>query len=198
MDGVGKPDQLKQSLGLAGEVSEDIAAIVVFAAQVEFYLERAIWRLRKEVPTGEYPTTDRVPISRLIRTLRDEATNAADSAVRSLLEAWCSAADPAFICRHTVVHGALAPIGGVFSLSRNPAWAGERRKREFTNIWSSGGELSAVRDAFAVLLRIIAAAAQNDETLRRYANAEALQALKIAAGVTGEFVSSHSPEFEKY
>lgn len=47
---IGRPDALAESLGLTPQLAAQVGAIIVFAADVEFRLERAIWRLQDHDP----------------------------------------------------------------------------------------------------------------------------------------------------
>jgi len=194
---VGRPDELEQALGLDPITSMRIAAIVVFAARIEFQVEQVIWKLQGLDPKGVRPKTDAAPISELIKMLTIEGGKQATPAVRELIELWCAAAVPAFECRHNISHGVSVRLGSAINFLRNPRWSGEERKRDPSSLWGGSEELSLIRDAFAVLLRIIAGMSA-DKPLERLCTPEVTKALRTARSVTGEFSSNHNPSFEKY
>jgi hypothetical protein len=64
-----KADVLQTRLGLTPMVGLKVAAIITFAGGIEFYLERALWRLRGINPKDIKPETDAKVISDLIGML---------------------------------------------------------------------------------------------------------------------------------
>jgi hypothetical protein len=77
-------------------------------------------------------------------------------------------------------------------------WASEIRKREFGDLWAEEGTLDLVREAMAVLLRIIQQLTGDDVSLKDIASPLALKALRMSHSVLGEFASQYNPNYEKY
>jgi hypothetical protein len=195
----GNADLEQQRLGLSPSVGQKIAAIVTFSGSIEHYLERALWKLKKIDPQGIRPDTDSKMISDLIAMLESFAATLALGDERLLLEGWCAAARSGFVVRHNVVHGLPVRLGDKLGYMRNSRWHGEIRKREFGDFWAEEGTLDLVREAMAVLLRIIHQLAGNDVLLEDIASPLALKALVMARSVLGEFASqNYNPSHEKY
>lgn len=195
----GNADLEQQRLGLSPSVGQKIAAIVTFSGSIEHYLERALWKLKKIDPQGIRPDTDSKMISDLIAMLESFAATLALGDERLLLEGWCAAARSGFVVRHNVVHGLPVRLGDKLGYMRNPRWHGEIRKREFGDFWAEEGTLDLVREAMAVLLRIIHQLTGDDVSLKDIASPLALKALVMARSVLGEFASqNYNPSYEKY
>jgi hypothetical protein len=138
-------------------------------------------------------------ISDLIAMLESFAATLALGDERLLLEGWCAAARSGFVVRHNVVHGLPVRLGDKLGYMRNPRWHGEIRKREFGDFWAEEGTLDVVREAMAVLLRIIHQLTGDDVSLKDIASPLALKALVMARSVLGEFASqNYNPSYEKY
>jgi hypothetical protein len=195
----GNADLAQQRLGLSPSVGQKIAAIVTFSGGIEHYLERALWKLKKIDPKGIKPDADGKMISDLIAMLERFAASLALGDERLLLEGWCAAARSGFVIRHNIVHGLPVRLGETLGYMRNPRWHGEIRKREFGDLWAEEGTLDLVREAMAVLLRIIHQLTGDDVSLKDIASPLALKALVMARSVLREFASqNYNPTFEKY
>jgi len=195
----GNADLEQQRLGLSPSNGQKIAAIVTFSGSIEHYLERALWKLRKIDPQGIRPDTDAKTISDLIAMFENFAATLPTGDERLLLEGWCAAARSGFVIRHNIVHGLPVRLGDKLGYMRNPRWHGEIRKREFGDLWAEEGTLDLVREAMAVLLRIIHQLAGDDVSLKDIASPLALKALVMARSVLGEFASqNYNPTYEKY
>ncbi|MEH2485762.1 hypothetical protein [Bradyrhizobium sp. AZCC 2230] len=199
MLGFGQADQLETQLGLTPSVGHKVAAIVTFAGSIEYYLERALWKLRGVDPNGIKPDTDAKMISELIAMLERFAADMAIGDERTLLEGWSAAARSGFVIRHNIVHGVIVRPGTTIGYARNPRWRGEVRKREFGSFWADEYTLDLVREAMAVLLRLIVQLSLDTSSLKDIARPTFLRALKTARSVLGEFASEdYNPSFEKY
>lgn len=195
----GNADLEQQRLGLSPSVGQKIAAIVTFSGSIEHYLERALWKLKKIDPQGIRPDTDSKMISDLIAMLESFTATLALGDERLLLDGWCAAARSGFVVRHNVVHGLPVRLGDKLGYMRNPRWHGEIRKREFGDFWAEEGTLDLVREAMAVLPRIVHQLAGDDVLLKDIASPLALKALVMARSVLGEFASqNYNPSYEKY
>jgi hypothetical protein len=195
----GNADLVEQRLGLSLPIGQKIAAIITFSGSIEHYLERALWKLKKIDPTGIRPDTDGKMVSDLIAMLEQFAARLAPGDGRLLLERWCVAARSGFVVRHNIVHGLPLRPGETLGYMRNPRWHGEIRKREFGDLWAEEGTLDLVREAVAVLLRIVHQLAGDDVSLTDIASPLALRALAMARSVLGEFASpNYNSTFEKY
>jgi hypothetical protein len=196
VDEYGKADRMELQWGLHPLIGQKIASIIIFAGSIEYYLERAIWRVRNIDPKGIRPETDARIIADLIAMLEAFAeTLSVDE--RTLLQTWCHATRSAFIIRHNIAHGVAINVG-TLAFMRNPRWHGETRKREFGDFWADDNTLDLVRGSFATLLRVIALV-EAGNALAEIANPLALRALREARSILGEFSSQdHNPSFEKY
>lgn len=195
----GRGDVLAAQLGLTPEVGVKIAAIITFAGAIEYYLERALWRLRGIEPKGIRPDTDTKPITDLIAMLDQHGAGLADNQQRSFVESWCAAARSGFIIRHNIAHGLPGRLGETLTYMRNPRWEGEARKREFGDFWATSDTLVLVCDAMAALLRPIAQLTFGGTSLKTVATTKAQHALRSARAVLGEFASQTcNPSYEKY
>jgi hypothetical protein len=195
----GNADLVQHQLGLTPSFGQKIAAIVTFAGGIEHYLERALWRLRNVNPRGIRPDTDAKVISDLIAMLENVAASLALGNERTLLEGWCVAARSGFVIRHNIVHGLPVKLVNKLGYMRNPTWRGEIRKRKFGDFWADEGTLDLVREAMAVLLRIIHQLAADGVLLKDIASPLALKALAMSRSVLGEFASqNYNPTYEKY
>ena len=90
-------------------------------------------------------------------------------------------------------------MGEVLAYMRNPRWHGEVRKREFGDFWADDNSLDMVREAMAVLLRVVSSLCRDNATLDDVASPIALKAVRTARSVLGEFSTrAYNPSFEKY
>lgn len=195
----GRADFIQLQLGLSPGIGEKIAAIITFAGSIEYYLERALWRLRRIDPRGIRPDTDARVINDLISMLEAFAADLAPGDEKLLLDGWCKSTRYGFTIRHNIAHGVAMKFGTVLAYARNPRWHGEMRKREFGDFWADEPTLDLVRDAMAVLLRIAILLSREEVSLNEIASPAALKALRTARSVLAEFASQdYNPSFEKY
>ena len=193
----GQGEALQARLGINLITGELLAAIIVFAANIEYHLEGAIWKLRgQDMPPK--PDTDRV-VSERFRLLEAEVVKIQEPDRRQLLEHWCVAARAGFIIRNNIVHGVTIPFpdGGTMMM-RNPQWGGIERKQSFGSFSPDVGSLRMTRDSFATLLRIIHALAMGSS--KPLEHPLALRAVKEARSMLGEFADhTYGPaSHEKY
>ncbi|NNU59089.1 hypothetical protein [Ochrobactrum soli] len=195
---VGRPDELEGMLGLIPEVSSKIAAILIFAGNIEFRLERAIWRLQNHSPAGVRHATDSQPIMKLIDMFEAEQVSLEDDILKQLIVYWCKTARIAFEFRHSIAHGLTSRIETDVLFHRNRSWQGEIRKRPSALLWGDSESLENIRQTFAVLLRVISSVSNEKRPLESLASPERLKALQIVSSTMGEVASGHGPWFEKY
>lgn len=195
----GRADQLDAVLGMDDHAARKLASIIVFAANIEYHLERALWVLEKIDPKGLRPATDAKPISALIAMLESHAAAVTDETVRDLLENWCQAARSGFSLRHDIAHGVSLKMETTLVFSRNPRWQGEVRKRDFSDLWCDPHTLDMIRASMATLLRIIGTIAQHKKPVAEIATPLALSALRESRSILGEYADRfYNPSFEKY
>lgn len=195
----GRADQLDAALGLDAVVGSKLASIIVFAANIEYHLERAIWVLEGIEPKGIRPKTDGKPSSELIAMLEGRAGEEPEVDVRQMLEIWCKAARSGFVIRHNIAHGVSLKMEKTLIFSRNPRWHGEVRRREFGDLWCESGTLDLIRESFATLLRVIGTLAQDQKPPLEIARPQVMHALREARSILGEFADQfYNPSFEKY
>lgn len=197
---IGRPDLMEASVGLGQVAAAQIGAITIFAGNIEFRLERAIWRLQDHAPRGVRHATDAKPISELIDMFETEGTKRLLDTERQLIQLWCDTARPAFDFRHSIAHGAVFRIGtkGI-QIERNRSWEGELRKRPAASLWGDESTFGNIRLTFAVLLQTINSISNPKRSVEEVASSpERIAALKGAKSLMGEMVSGHGPWFEKY
>jgi hypothetical protein len=195
----GRADFIELQLGLSPLVAMKVAAIVTFAGSIEYYLERALWKLRGIDPAGSKPDTDAKMITDLIAMLETFAAGLMLGDEKALLETWCKSARSGFTIRHNIAHGVAMKYPNTIVYARNPRWHGELRKREFGALWADEYTLDVVREAMAVLLRVAILLTRDEVSLKEIATPLALKALRQARSALGEFASqSYNPSFEKY
>ena len=184
----GRADQVDEVLSLNGIIAQKLASIIVFAGNIEYHLEKAIWSLKDTNPEGVRPETDARSVTDLIAMLEVCASEIADDDVRSLLQTWCQAARSDSNIRHNIAHGVAGKLESTLVFSRNPRWHGEVRKREFGDLWCDTYTLDLIRESFATLLRIVLRIANDDGALEKVASPLSLRAVREARSILGEFV----------
>jgi len=164
----GGADLVQELLGLSPLIGQKVAAIITFAGSIEYYLERSLWRLRGIDPKGIKPDTDARVITDLIAMLEKFAASLTSADEKKLLEDWCKSVRYGFTIRHNIAHGVAMTIPNVSTpvYARNPRWHGEIRKREFGDFWADEPTLDLVREAMAVLLRIVILLSREDAPLK--------------------------------
>jgi hypothetical protein len=120
---------LEKTYGMPRATLERIGAFVVMWACFENHLERALWRLTGENPSGKIPTTDAVPVSKLIARFREVGGGLEGKEWQNVVTMLCDTADYLAQYRNALAHGQLLPasVGGGAIL--NSQWYGEQRKR---------------------------------------------------------------------
>lgn len=195
----GRADDLAERFGLTPEVAVKIAAIITFSGAIEYYLERALWRLRDIEPNGIRPDTDAKSITEMIAMMEQYGRGVADESQRRFVDSWCTAARSGFIIRHNIAHGLPARLGDTLTYMRNPRWEGEERKREFGDFSATSDTLALVCDAMAALLRPVAQLTFDGASLETVTTPKAQHALRRARSVLGEFASqTYDASYEKY
>lgn len=193
-----RPDLLEANLGLSASIAPKIGALIVFAGNVEFRLERAIWRLQKHAPRGVRHPTDAKPIGELIGMFEEEVAKLHESPERQLAELWCPTARIAFDFRHSIAHGAAFRTEGAMSIHRNRSWSGEIRKRPEASLWGDEGTFENIYLTFALLLRVINSFGNERRPMDTIGTPVLLKAMRSANLLMGEMASGHGPWFEKY
>ncbi|MAS87233.1 MAG: hypothetical protein CMH30_04565 [Micavibrio sp.] len=195
----GKSSLIEANWNLDLPNSARIAAIITYSGTLEYYIERAVWRLKGVIPKGVRPETDGKAISKLISDLEECSGDLSNQAEIDFIKLWCSAARSGFIIRNNIAHGVAGKIGDTLVYMRNPRWHGEERKRDFGDFWAEEHTLDMVCDSLSVLLRIIIKIEAGEEKLSHIASSLALKALREARSILGEFSSQgYNPSFEKY
>lgn len=195
MYAVARPDELEAGLGLSPAAAPLIGAIIVFAANAEFRLERAIWRLQGHVPRGVKHATDAMQISQLVDMFEAEGAKLPTDPQRQMVSDWCAAARVAFEFRHSIAHGAAFRRQSSMHIERNRSWEGEMRKRPPSTLGGTQNALENIRLTFAVLLRVINSVSNQKRTLREVASPERLQALATAKVVMREMAATQASWF---
>ncbi len=161
--GSGLLDILETRYGVARTTLEKIGAFVVMWATFESDLEQALWRLTGEVPHDKVPTTDTVPVSRLIAQLREVGLRLEGEDWRSIVNLLCDTAKNLAEYRNALAHGRLLPASVGGGLVLNAAWHGEQRKRPLVTAHIDDRLVGIMLDALHELLIAIRAVA-SDQT----------------------------------
>jgi hypothetical protein len=195
----GRSSLIEMSWNLQFSNSQKIAAIITYFGTLEYYAERAIWKLKGIDPKGVQPETDAKSVSQLISKLEECSDQLDDQNERDFLNLWCRAARSGFVIRNNIAHGVANKRGDTLTYMRNPRWHGEERKREFGDFWADDSTLDMVCESLAVLLRIIVKIEAGDEQLNDIALPFTMKALREARSILGEFSSQdYNPSLEKY
>jgi len=144
-----------EKIGFTPSILEGIGTISVYAATIEFWIERVIWKFEGISVAGVRPRTDCKQISQLIKDLNDLQGTLYSAEVNEFIKKWCDIAKIAVEIRNTMTHG--FPAGGVNSSAfyNNLRWEGELRKKEFSEFYADETNLSLLKQAFAILARSI-------------------------------------------
>ncbi|MBK1795106.1 hypothetical protein JHL21_11410 [Devosia sp. WQ 349] len=193
-----RPDLLEGQHGLTPQISEKIGAITVFAANIEFRLEFAIWRLQGHSPKGEKHTTDAQPIGVLIGMFEAEVAKLPDRPAKHLAELWCKTARTAFEFRHSIAHGAAFREWGAASFHRNRSWYGEIRKRPEASLSGDLQTFENIYLTFALLLRVINGFSNTKRPIETIGTPEHIKAMRSVYLLMDEMASGHGPWFEKF
>lgn len=104
---------------------------------------------------GVYPSTDKLPISKQIKLLKQHSTSLSQGAQEVIADAASAALDP-MDYRHAIMHGAMIPseIGGP-SFIRNPKWHGEKRARPTHDAHVNENLLNLAIDTAWTLCRLV-------------------------------------------
>lgn len=197
LDAYGRAEDLQSKMGVDLETAQRLAGIVIFAAHIEQKLEEAIWRLRGEQPRGVRPDTDAKPVSELLNMLTEIAAAMPNGPQTVMLMTWCAAMRSGVAVRNNLVHGIPINVGGAVAFLQNPGWHGVDRKRPPSDLWVDENTLALIREAFAVLLRVITGVEKGNANLPK--NDAAMRALRDARSVLGELSDkTYNPSFEKY
>lgn len=193
------PDFIERRLGQGPLTSMNVGSIILYAARIEFHLERAIWRVTNFQPKGVRPPTDTKTISELINALENAGSTHLSGDAATMVSVWCTAARSGFRLRHDIAHGISYSMETSFIFNRNPRMEGELRKRDTTMLWTDDHILDLIRQAFAVLFLSIHGLSISKKSPGDIATAKCLSALRDARSALGEFASTdYNPSFEKY
>jgi hypothetical protein len=195
---VSRPDLLEAALGLQPSMAPKVGALIIFAANVEFRLERAIWRLQQHTPSGVRHPTDAKPIGGLIDMFEKEVAKLPESPEKRLAELWCPTARIAFEFRHSIAHGAAFRMEDAMKIHRNRSWSGEIRKRPEASLWGDQNTFENIYLTFALLLRVIEGFSNERRPMDTIGTPARLKAMRSAHLLMGEMASGHGPWFEKY
>lgn len=183
----GRSALFETSWGLHQPVGQKLAAIITYSGSLEYFVERAIWRLENRNPEGERPDTDGKAITKLISQLEETSCSVCSPHQIEAIALWCQAANSAFVIRNNIAHGVATKLGDTLAYMRNPRWNGEIRKRGFGDFWADEQTLYLVSESFAVLLRVIVKLASNESKDHEISSEDTMKALREARSILGEF-----------
>jgi hypothetical protein len=115
--------------GMSQATLERIGAFVVMWATFEHVLETAMWRVTGETPHGKVPSTDALPVSKLIARFREACLGLPGAEWHGTVTALCETAQYLAEYRNALAHGRALPASVGGGLVLNPGWNGEKRKR---------------------------------------------------------------------
>lgn len=127
--GVGLLSILTGRYGMSQATLERIGGFVVMWATFEHILESAMWRVTGETPGGKVPSTDALPVSKLIARFREACLNLQGEDWHDVVKSLCETAQYLAEYRNALAHGRALPASVGGGLILNPGWNGERRKR---------------------------------------------------------------------
>jgi hypothetical protein len=187
LEQIARPAELLERFALNPSRLAQIGAVVALAALIEFRIERVIWTAEGHSPKGQRPWTDGKPISELIARLRGSATGLGETQ-RKLAAAWCDAAEPAFRCRNSIVHGFPISLGGEWTnFTTNLRWEGELRKRPASTFSADDHTLDLIQAVFAILVRTLGPVEGAEAVTADDAKAQfLLRALREARSIASE------------
>lgn len=193
----GRGESLQTRMGLDPETAQRLAGVIIFAAHIEQKLEEAIWHLRGGQPRGVRPDTDAKQVSQLLDMLSNIVSGMPDGPQAVMLTTWCTAMRSGIKVRNNLVHGIPINVGGAVAFLQNHPWHDVVRTRRPSDLWVDENVLALIREAFAVLLRVITGVENGDHDLPT--NDGAMRALRDAQSVLCELAdSTYNPSFEKY
>lgn len=129
--------------------------------------------------------------------LSDITSAMPDGPQATMLKTWCAAMRSGIVVRNNLVHGIQINVGGAVAFLQNPRWHGVVRKRPPSDLWVDENTLALIREAFAVLLRVITGVEKGNGELPE--NDTAMRALRTAESVLSELADqTYNPSFEKY
>ena len=153
---------LQQQYGIPPATLQRVGALVVMWATFECDLEKALWRLSGEVPSGKVPTTDKMQTSQRIARFRQLGENFEGQEWREMITLVSDVAENLAAYRNAIVHGRLLPasVGGGIVL--NSTWYGELRKRPGMSAHIDETLVGIMLDALHELIIVIAQLAHSD------------------------------------
>lgn len=190
---VSRPDLMETSLGLRAPLAAKIGAIIVFAANVEFRLERAIWRLQGHRPRGVRHATDAKPIGILFNMFETEVSKLPGGPVKQLAELWCPTARIAFDFRHSIAHGATFWLASGMNIHRNHSWEGEVRQRPGASFWGNQYTFENIYLTFGLLLHVINSFSNSKRPMETIGSPKHLEAMRSAKLLMEEMAAGHGP-----
>lgn len=115
------------------------------------------WTLAGEPPETAVRSTDKAPISELLKRLRKASDALPERDLADMLSVTAETAAHLFEIRHTIVHGRpmLSAEGGS-ALIRNPSWVGEARRRPTTSVILTDEILDLTADIALSVSQVVA------------------------------------------
>ncbi|MGD9660568.1 MAG: hypothetical protein AB7U63_04785 [Porticoccaceae bacterium] len=144
-----------ERIGFTPNILEGIGTVSVYAATIEFWIEKVTWNIEGINPAGMQPETDCKPISGLIKHLDKIRNRAHCEEVGAFIKKWCEIARLAFEVRNTMIHGFPIGISKNITFVNHSRWEGELRKKEATEFYADDNTLRMLRETFSVLARAI-------------------------------------------
>jgi hypothetical protein len=118
---------LAKNYGFTPGALEGVGALFLICGALEYHLESAIWRLSGETPKGQRPSTDRKPVSELLKSLVKEAEKISGQKWLRAVGLLRATIQNILDYRHAIAHGFIS-LNGTTILNWCPS--GEVRRDE--------------------------------------------------------------------
>lgn len=137
----GNSPAIEASMELDPHTCRKLTAIIIYCGNIEYHLERAIWKLAAIDPKGIRPKTDSKPITKLIEMFEALTPEMEKEYPPHWMRTWCKATRSGFTIRNNIAHGVTSKLGDPISFMRNPRYEGELRNREHGSFWCNPSTL---------------------------------------------------------
>ena len=138
------------------EILQAIGYIAIVAGNIEHYLEDTILVIRNEPVAGVRPSTDLVPVSKLINQFKIQVNEFSSSTLKQIGQYWCEIASQAFICRNAILHG-RSMVWNIENLDflTNTRYNQEVRKRSSQTFIATVDTAKLLAEVFSLLAQTI-------------------------------------------
>jgi hypothetical protein len=178
---------------ISSEILQAIGFIAVVAGNIEHFLEDTILAIEKEPLAGVKPSTDLVPVSKLINRFNGLANAFTSPALKQIAQSWCNIASEAFICRNSILHGrSMVWDADNLDFITNTSYNQEIRKFTSKTFIANIDSARLLADVFELLAQVITAfmfMVRGKISEQQLINAVSLAKLKNAASTIHELAN---------